>query len=272
MNTETSPGGFLKDVRLRLHLGVRDIQRMSSKIAAREHNRRFYISAARLTQVESDNAVPSQFKIFTLAAIYGLSFHEILSRYGVDPDRSHRYRAEVRLPITRPVTSELMNMETRITVPVRLDPSFKWERTQLINRAVALWGEIPAAFLLECNPRQHMYAYVGLEDDTMGPLLRPGALVMVDEERREVITGRWGSEYERPIYLIELEDGYVCSWCQVSGSHITVVPHPTSANPVRTFSLANEAEVIGQVVGVAMRLVPTVPTSRAHGAALPARS
>lgn len=268
---DTSPGSFLKDVRLRLRLGVRDIQRMSSKIAAREHNRRFYISAARLTQVESDNAVPSQFKIFTLAAIYGLSFHEILGRYGVDPDRSHRYRAEVRLPITRPITSELVNMDTRVTIPVRLDPSFKWERTQLINRAVALWGEIPAAFLLECNPRRHMYAYIGLEDDTMSPLLRPGALVMVDEELRHVASSRWRNEYERPIYLIEFADGYVCSWCQVSNSHITIVPHPTSVNPIRTFSLASEAEVIGQVVGVAMRLVPPALTNRAHGVALPAR-
>ncbi|HVB88060.1 MAG TPA: hypothetical protein VNK23_15470 [Candidatus Dormibacteraeota bacterium] len=269
---ETTPGNHLKETRLRLQLGVREIQHISAKIAAREHNRRFYISAARLTQIENDHAVPSQFKIFTLAAIYGISFHEILSLYGVHPDRAHNYRAEVKLPVTRPVTTDLFNLDAKITIPVRLDPSFKWERTQLVNRAVSLWGEIPAAFLLECNPRQHMYAYIGLEDETMSPLLRPGALVTVDEDRREVANGRWNTEYDRPIYLIELRDGYLCGWCSITGSNITVVPHPTSGVPIRNFSLTTEAEVIGQVVGVAMRLVPTAQANPAPAAGPPMRS
>lgn len=269
---DSSPGTFLKEVRLRLQLGVREIQHMSSKIAAREHNRRFYISAARLAQIENDNAVPSQFKAFTLSAIYGISFFEILKRYGVDPDHAHSYRAQVKLPATRPVTAELLSADTKVRLPVRLDPSFKWERTQLVNRAVALWGEIPAAFLIECNPRNHMYAYIGLEDDTMSPLLRPGALVMVDEARRKVAERGWLTEYDRPIYLVELKDGYLCSWCSVSGSQITVVPYPTSTAPIRIFSLATEAEVIGQVVGVAMRLVPTIPPSRVPGAIPPETS
>ena len=269
---DTSPAKFLREVRLRLHLGMRDVQRMSSKIAAREHNRRFYISGARLAQIENDDAVPSQFKIFTLAAIYGLSFYEILSLYGVDPDRTHRYRAQMKLAATRPVSTELFNLNAKVTIPIRLDPSFRWESTQLINRAVALWGEIPAALLLDCNPRQHMYAYIGLEDSSMAPLLRPGSLVMIDEDRRQVETGRWNSEYERPIYLVEHREGYLCSWCEICGPHITIIPHPTSAAPIRTFNLSTDAEVIGQVVSVAMRLVPLAPASRAHGIAPPARS
>jgi len=255
----TSPGSYLKGIRLRLRLGVRDIQQMSSKIASRERNRRFYVSAARLTQIENDETMPSQFKVFTLATIYGLSYFEVVRRYGVDPDRSHEYRSQFKLSATCPVTSEVADTDRTVTLPLRLDPSFKWERTQLINRAVALWGELPAAFLLELNPRQHMYAYIGMEDETMSPLLKPGALVMIDGERRDVVKATWTSEYERPMYLIELRDGYVCSWCEALRSTITIVPHPLSCVPIRSFSLATEAEVIGQVVGVAMRLVPTEP-------------
>lgn len=272
MDTVTSPGNFLKEVRLRLQLGVRDTQRMSSKIAAREHNRRFYISAARLNQIENDGAVPSLFKIFTLAAIYGVPFHDLLVRYGVDADRVHRYRSQLRLPATRPVSSELTNLNARVALPMRLDPTFKWESTQLINRAVALWGEIPAAFLLDCNPRRHMYAYIGFQDETMSPLLRPGSLVMIDEGLRDVAGSGWATEYDRPIYLVELRDGYVCGWCQICDSRLTVVPHPISRVPVRTFNLSSEAEVIGRVVGVAMRLVPLTPTSQARDTTPPERS
>lgn len=270
---EISPGNFLREGRLRLHLGLRDVQELSSKVAAKEKNKRFHISAARLAQIENNNAIPSVFKIFSLAAIYGLSFHEILTLYGVDADRTHRYREEIRLSATRPVSAELHNLNTKVTIPVRLGPTFKWETTQLINRVVAFWGEIPAAFLLECNPRQHMYAYIGLEDNTMYPLLRPGSLVMVDGERRQVASGGWNNEYERPIYLVELRDGYLCGWCHVSESDITILPHPISKTPPRTFSVVNEAEVIGLVVALAMRLVPPqARTNQTRDTALPTLS
>ena len=117
-----------------------------------------------------------------------------------------------------------------------------------------------------------MYAYIGLEDYTMYPLLRPGSLVMIDGERRQIASDGWNNEYERPIYLVELRDGYVCGWCNVSKSHITIVPHPVSKTPLRSFSLATEAEVIGQVVGVAMRLVPQARTTEARDTELPAQS
>lgn len=239
---------------MRLQLGFRDVEELSTKIAARERDERFYLSAARLAQIENEDETPSHFKIFTLSAIYGLSFYDILSSCGVDPDRIHKYRAEMRLPATRPVSPELYTLDAKVKVPIRLDPSFKWERTQLVNRAVALWGEIPAAFLLACNPTQHMYAYIGLEDDTMYPLLRQGSLVMIDENRRNVASGGWNNEFERPIYLIETRDAYLCGWCRVDGAEITIIPHPISSAPIRTFNLTTEAEVIGQVVSVAIRL------------------
>lgn len=266
---DMSAGNFLREVRMRLHLAAREVQKLSSKIAAKEKNKRFYISAARLIQIENDSQIPSMFKTFTLAAIYGLSFNEILSQYGVDSDRTHRYRAEILLSATRPVSAELRNLSTKITIPVRLDPNFKWETTQLINRVVALWGEIPAAFLLECNPKQHLYAYIGLDDYTMYPILRPGSLVMVDGERRRVANEGWSTEFDRPIYLIELHDGYICSWCSVSESQLTTHPHPISKVAPRRFSLTSEAEVIGRVVAVAMRLVPQARATQVRDTALP---
>jgi hypothetical protein len=130
---------------------------------------------------------------------------------------------------------------------------------------VALWGEIPAAFLLDFNPRRHTYGYVGLNDRTMYPLLRPGSLVMIDPERRRVIQQGWKNELDRPIYFVELREGYRCGWCQVEGSRLMLIPHPISNEPVQTFSLASEAEVLGQVVGMAIRLVPPETTSSEPG-------
>jgi hypothetical protein len=76
----------------------------------------------------------------------------------------------------------------------------------------------------------------------------------VDESKSKPTDGAWRSEFERPIYLIETRDGYVCSWCHVQRDNIVLQPHPLSPVPVRILRHPQEAEIIGQVVGVAMRL------------------
>jgi hypothetical protein len=66
----------------------------------------------------------------------------------------------------------------------------------------------------------------------------------------------WRTEFDRPIYFVELRDGYACSWCEVRGSQLTLIPHPLSGCAIRQFAYPSEAEIVGQVTGVAMRLVP----------------
>jgi len=269
MSVDVTPGRYLKAVRERLQIGLRDVQDLSANIASEEGNNHFYISAARLTQIENEESLPSFHKLFSLCSIYGIDLHEILAKYGVDANRIRSYRTRLLPEVTRTASAEIHGLDEKVMIPVRIDPTFRWETTQLVNRMVALWGEIPAAFLMNCNPRRHTYGYLGLTDKTMFPLLRPGSLVMIDPERRRITAEGWRNEFDRPIYFIELRTGYRCAWCQVEGPRLTLIPHPMSNAPVQTFSLANDVEILGQVVGVAMRLVPpNLPTSDA-GAKLP---
>lgn len=267
---KVSPGQYLKAVRERLQIGMRDVQEASLVIASEEANDNFYVSAARLTQIENEESTPSFHKLFSLCSIYGLDLNDILSRYGVNANRTKAYRTRFLPEITRTTAAEIYGFEEKVLVPVRIDPTFRWETTQLVNRVVAMWGEIPAAFLLSCNPRRHTYGYIGLTDRTMFPLLRPGSLLMIDPERRRVTQDPWRNEFERPIYFIELRDGYRCAWCQVEGSRLSLIPHPVSNAPVQSLNLATEAEILGQVVGVAMRLVPPNTSSPELGSKLPA--
>lgn len=264
-------GQYLKEIRERLQLGLREVQEASAAIANEEHNDSFYVSAARLTQIENEQSHPSIFKLFSLCAVYGLDLHDLLRKYGVNANRTQAYRTRFLPETTREISAEVHGIDSRVTIPIRLDPSFRWETTQLVNRVVALWGEIPAAFLQNYNPRRHTYGYVGLTDRTMFPLLRPGAIVMVDPQRRAVLRGGWKNEFDRPIYFVELRDGYRCAWCQIEGNRLMLIPHPVSNAPVETFSLASEAEVVGQVVGVAMRFVPAETASVERERGLTAR-
>ena len=78
--------------------------------------------------------------------------------------------------------------------------------------------------------------------------------VQIDESRRKVEEGPWRSEYERPIYFLETREGFVCSWCEVNGPVLALRPHPMSSVRTRLFRYGSEVEVLGQVVGIAMRL------------------
>ena len=249
---------------------MRDVQEASLVIASEEVTTTFMCPPPGLLRSRTKNRYPSFYKLFSLCSIYGLDLNDILSRYGVNANRTKAYRTRFLPEITRTTAAEIYGFEEKVFGnPASHRPHLSLGETQLVNRVVAMWGEIPAAFLLSCNPRRHTYGYIGLTDRTMFPLLRPGSLLMIDPERRRVTQDPWRNEFERPIYFIELRDGYRCAWCQVEGSRLSLIPHPVSNAPVQSLNLATEAEILGQVVGVAMRLVPPNTSTQELGLKLP---
>jgi hypothetical protein len=88
----------------------------------------------------------------------------------------------------------------------------------------------------------------------MYPILPPGTFLQVDETKNKVLQGMWRSEYERPIYFVETREGYTCCWCTMKGDNLVLQPHPLSPASVRILRHPQHAEVIGQVIGIALRL------------------
>jgi hypothetical protein len=88
----------------------------------------------------------------------------------------------------------------------------------------------------------------------MYPLIHPGALVQVDEQRKRILQGPWLTEYQRPIYFLETREGFSCCWCSLNDGDLILQSHPLSIVQSRVLRLGSEVEVIGQVVAIAMRL------------------
>ena len=65
--------------------------------------------------------------------------------------------------------------------------------------------------------------------------------------------GSWRSEYERPIYFIETRQGHVACWCTLSDREIVLTPHPLSPVAPRSLRYPQDVEVIGRVVGAAVK-------------------
>jgi hypothetical protein len=152
------------------------------------------------------------------------------------------------------VSEALANLSA-VQVPLRLDPSFDPRRTVNFGRMVEQWGLVPLAYLAQFASCRYTYGYIGSEDLTMYPILPPGSFVQVDESRNKVADGGWRSEYERPIYFVETRSGHICCWCTLTkDEELILQPHPMSPVAARTLRYPQQAEVIGQVVGVAIKL------------------
>jgi transcriptional regulator with XRE-family HTH domain len=245
-------GQRLRALRETLGYRMRDVELASNQIAQRFRSEEFAIPPSRLSDIETKGIIPSIFRLYSFAAIYRREYRELLSFYGLE---LNGISADINFghPQKSHVSEALANVE-QVRIPTRLDPGFSLQKTTDLRRAIEQWGTVPMAYLELLSDDRYTYGYIGSEDFTMYPILPPGSFVQVDEGRSKVGDGTWRSEYERPIYFVEMRDGYTCCWCSIKRDSIVLQPHPLSPVPVRVLKYPQEAEVLGQVIGIAMRL------------------
>ena len=150
-----SPGGAqralnagerMRLLRMRLGITTRDIESLSRRIATDEGNEEYVISHARITQIENGVSPPSLFKLYSLSAIYGIAISELTSYY-VDPEGCLKHHLALNLPKTHLTTFDRADPLSKIEFPIRFDPGFTVEKTNLVSRMVEVWGEVPAGLL-----------------------------------------------------------------------------------------------------------------------------
>ena len=243
------PGISLRQVRERLGLTYRDVEQASYELAQRHGRPEFIIHISRLADFENSGAVPGLHKLFSLCSIYHLDLQEACKWYDV-PLADIFGAATSQIP----PRTHLAAPPRVVRLPIHFDPAFDPRRTSYLTRMVESWGHFEAAMLK--NGHNYHYGYIGQDDHWMEPLLRPGALVLVDPQRQKVELGGWRNEADRPIYLVDIRGGYRCCWCVMEKARLVLQPHPLSPNAPEAYRFPDEAEVVGQVVGVSMRLVP----------------
>ena len=248
----SNAGQKLRNLREQLGFTIRDVESASLRIAARHKNDDFGIPLSRLSDIETKGVTPSLYRLYTLSVIYRRDVNELLAWFGVDTNDT-----AADLHLTEPPRSHIsgaLQNTTMVQVPLALDPGFDAQKTMNLGRMIQQWGLVPLSYLSQLLPGSHTYGYIGMQDFTMYPLIMPGSFVQIDETRNELEQGVWRSEYERPIYFVETRDGFVCCWCSIFDDKLVLQSHPLSPVPARTFRQPQEAEILGRVVGIAMRL------------------
>jgi transcriptional regulator with XRE-family HTH domain len=244
------PGLSFRQARERLGLTYRDVERASYDLASTHGRPEFIIHLSRLADIENGGVTPGVHKLYSLCAIYHLDLFEVCRWYSIPFEELFRDGSHAAAPKTH-----LAAPPGGLRLPLRLDPAFDPRRTEYLTRMVEGWTQFEGV-LLNGHGR-HRYGYIGSEDHWMEPLLRPGSLVLLDPARNQIQNSGWRNEYDRPIYFVDVREGYRCCWCQLEKGRLVLQPHPLSPCSVEVKRHPDEAEIVGQVVGIAMRLVPS---------------
>ncbi|MBM3811263.1 MAG: hypothetical protein FJW20_06455 [Acidimicrobiia bacterium] len=248
-------GQKLKRVRDRLGLRYRDVEQASLIIAERQQSDEFVIALSRLADIENKGTVPTVYRLYSLCVIYRLDMAEVLQWYGVHIQQMAADAAAI--PIER---THLIGLTTpdhgSLQVPLSLDPGLNLTKTTFLSRWIQKWGSLPLMLLNGLDLKNHRYAFIGLDDWWMYPIMHPGSLILIDESKRKIASGGWTTEFDRPIFFLEHRDGYACSWCNLQDGNLILQPHPSAQEAPMVFDYPNEIDVIGQVTGVAMILGP----------------
>jgi hypothetical protein len=248
-------GQQMKKIREKLALKYRDVVEASQYIARQHGNLEFAIGLSRLSDIENKGTLPSIYRAYSLAAIYGMDFNHVLSIFGVNVLQMPGDSIRLGVRSTREARFDPTG-RFGVEVPFSSDAALDLRATTYVSRHVHRWGKLPVVLLQSLELRKQRYAFIGTEDWSMHPLIRPGSFVQIDEAKRQIKRETWVHEHEKPIYFLEHRHGFRCGWCTLRPGWLIVQSHPASAVPPDLFKYPGDVDVLGQVVGVAMRLDP----------------
>jgi transcriptional regulator with XRE-family HTH domain len=237
------PGLRFRQIRERLGLTYREVEKASYELALKHGRPDFILHLSRLADIENRGVIPSLHKLYSLAAIYHLNPIDVAAWYEVPLQQVLQDGLQFPAPRT--------NLSDLPLPGLQAVPEEKSQRRE----ATGLLREVPhglKAFLPEEAREYGKYrcGNIGLLDRRMAPILRPGSTVLINTHSRQVQESNWRSEYERPLYFVELRGGFRCGWFVKHKSRLMMQPHPLSHCLPEEWETPQEAEIVGQVIGV----------------------
>ena len=243
-------GQLLKRTRSRMNLSIREAAAMSHIIAEVLKDDRYTTAPSSLNDYELRNIPPRDFhKIITLCSIYGMQLESVMKRMGIDvaeaaaesmPDR-YLSRAEPT------VAAKRGHLET-------VGAGF-------IEKLVGECQEIPlflrdslGYFAGSAHVSLDDFFWVGGDNDPLHPFLADGLLAMVNRRRKTPFHFASKPWWQQPLYIILMREGvYLACCCSVENGMLVIHPYSRDFHRSAQYRLHQDAEVVGQIVGVMRR-------------------
>jgi hypothetical protein len=138
-----------------------------------------------------------------IGAIYRTHWTNLFAFYGLHLSDFERDQA-MFAPRKTQLAPDSPEAEETIVVPLRSHEALRLDQTTLFSKLVDIWGEVPVRLIQQMDLRNGTYGFVGMSDNRMSPLIRPGSIVQIDQNQRKLLNVKWDNEDDRPIYFLEL--------------------------------------------------------------------
>ena len=250
-------GRRLKALRKAQGITLRQVETYSRQIAHFNGDKSFIIPHSSLDSIEkSGSPTPDIHRLISLCVIYRIKFAQLLLIFDVNLDDIVTLTLQLQLPHSNLVPFEIFDATRQVQLPVKSPLEADLRQTSILNHLVETWGEIPVALLQSLGLHEHLYGLIGTQDLSMNPLLPPGSLVQIDNRDTKIQTSGWKTDLERPIYFLQLREGYACGWCEITDGTLSIIPYSATQRPIKQFQYPGEIDVIGRVTIVVVALVP----------------
>jgi transcriptional regulator with XRE-family HTH domain len=256
-------GKRLRTERERLGLSLRDVETLSDSIAERRQSFDYHIARTSLADIENGKCAPSLHRLYSLSVIYGHDYDRLAIMCGVPVSEALNEHKTLTLPHTYLIGPAPEAYKSAMQSAAKLREKLRTERTNLVPKMIETWNEVPLV-LQVMNGSNPLYGYVGMDDHTLYPFVRPGAFVRIDPRQKKIPTVHWHSDHDRPIYFVELREHYVCTWCEMLDGRLILIPSQQSKQRAQQLRYPAEATIVGRVTGITQDIIePSAHEARA---------
>src|SRR6266576_5352887 len=246
-------GQRLRAERERLGLSLRDVETLSHGIADKLKDSDYGIAHTSLADIENGKWPPTAHRLYTLSFIYGYDYDRFAGICGIPASESLKEHRKLHLPRTYLIGPVPERYKAAFSA-IELREKLRTERTNLVPKLIETWQEVPLVLQL-LGGSDPLYGYVGMNDHTLDPFVRPGAFVRIDSRQRKIPAVGWRSDHDRPIFFSELRDRYVCTWCEMLDGRLTLIPSQQSNRRIQHVRYPGDATIIGRVTAISMDIV-----------------
>jgi transcriptional regulator with XRE-family HTH domain len=238
-------GAKLRAIRQQWQLSLREVEQRSRRIAEERGDLSYRVSASWLARLESDKHELTAHKLVALAEIYSIPADRLIR--SIYPENEGSLAVD---QIASPSETMLLTGCSRNSQAEPSHPAIRIPHRSLNETTLLPTENTPSRTLC-------LIGIIGKLDLTLDPMIPAGSIVQIDTSRREIsLKKNWTHEFQRPIYFLRIQHGYVCGWCELDedSQWLTLIPHPLSPASSRRLRYPTEVENLGRVMSVVIRL------------------
>jgi hypothetical protein len=240
----------LRSARDRSGLSFRQASDMSRAIAQALGDKRYFLSAGSLSDLEAKDSPPRHIhKLISICILYSLRFVELLKSFGLEVGQSGQAAIPDRwLP---PGNDRLSERKQAIEIVETAPNGFLAAARRRLGDAPFLLRNVFASLSGLAKISLRDVFWLDRPQKPMHPSLSGALLVIVNRRKRKARLFHRKSVWEQPLYLLQKRDGsYLLASCSLENG--TIVVHPNAEDFVPTERLRNhvDVEIVGQIVSV----------------------